>query len=448
MNNLANNIAKWLMPVATKFSNQRHLGAIREGFITIIPLVIVASFFILINNVILDPENGMLANVVDLSKYSAIGDQVTNGTLGILSILIAFTIAYKLAVSYDEDGIIPGVMAVAVLVTMLPNAIDIIPEGSEEAVKATGILSQDQTSATGLLFAILAALLGTEVFLRLKRKKKLRIKLPDTVPPEVGKSFSALIPAFLTLTIFACLVFVSNALFGFGLQEMVTRAIQAPLNLVVQSRFGINIIMFFQNLLWSVGIHGTFVLGPIKDPSLLAAIQENINALKAGTDIPNIVTKPFIDSFAMLGGGGFTIGLVIAIFIASRRSDYREVTKFAAVPGLFNINEPLMFGLPVILNPILAIPLIIVPIVNLNIAYLATSLGLISKTVAYIPWTTPPILSAFLATAGDWRAAVLAALLIVISVIIYLPFVMATNRMAELEKSKSFNDDHTVGGTP
>ncbi|MDY0393685.1 PTS transporter subunit EIIC [Virgibacillus halophilus] len=270
--------------------------------------------------------------------------------------------------------------------------------------------------------------------MRLKKKRKLRIKLPDTVPPEVGKSFSALIPAFLTLTLFAALVFLTNIVFGFGLQELVTKAIQAPLDLVVQSRFGINIIMFFQNLLWSVGIHGTFVLGPIKDPSLLSAIQENINALQAGQEIPNIVTKPFIDSFAMLGGGGFTIGLIIAIFIASKRSDYREVTKFATVPGLFNINEPLMFGLPVILNPVLAIPLILVPIINLNIAYLATSLGLVSKTVAYIPWTTPPVLSAFLATAGDWRAALLAVLLIVISVIIYLPFVMATNRMAEIEK--------------
>lgn len=434
MNNIANKIAEWLMPVATKFSNQRHLSAIREGFITVIPLVIVASFFILINNVILDPENGLLGNVIDLSKYKAIGDQINNGTLGILSILIAFTISYKLAVSYEEDGIIPGVMAVAVLVTMLPNVIDIVPTGSDQPVKTTGVFSQDQTSATGLLFAILSALLGTEVFLRLKKKKKLRIKLPDTVPPEVGKSFSALIPAFLTLTLFAVLVFLSNILFGFGLQELVTRAIQAPLDMAVQSRFGINIIMFFQNLLWSVGIHGTFVLGPIKDPSLLSAIQENINALQAGNEIPNIVTKPFIDSFAMLGGGGFTIGLIIAIFISSRRSDYREVTKFALVPGLFNINEPLMFGLPVILNPILAIPLILVPIVNLNIAYLATTLGLVSKTVAYIPWTTPPVLSAFLATAGDWRAAVLAVLLIAISVIIYLPFVMATNRMAEMEK--------------
>src|SRR5699024_3327513 len=165
-----------------------------------------------------------------------------------------------------------------------------------------------------------------------------------------------------------------------------------------------------------------------------ASIQENIDAFRAGTEIPNIVTKPFIDSFAMLGGGGFTLALMIAIFIASRRTDYREVTKFAFIPGLVNSNEPLMFGFPVILNPIFALPLIFVPIININIAYVATSLGLISKTVVLVPWTTPPVVSAFLSTSGDWRAALLAVLLIILSVIIYLPFVMAPNRMVNSDK--------------
>src|SRR5699024_10834126 len=149
---------------------------------------------------------------------------------------------------------------------------------------------------------------------------------------------------------------LSNALFGFGLPEMVSKAIQAPLDFAINSQLGVTVILFAQNLLWSVGIHGTFMLGRIKDPSLLASIQENIDAFRAGTEIPNIVTRPLSDSFAMLGGGGFTLALMITIFLASRRTDYLEDTKFAFIPGLFNINEPFMFGLPVILNPSLAIP--------------------------------------------------------------------------------------------
>lgn len=435
MNKISNKIAEWLTPIAAKFANQRHLSAVKSGFTTVMPLVITMSFFTLINGVILDPNNGLLSNIIDLSQFQEIGSLVNNGTLGILSILVAFTIAYKLAVSYNEDGVIPGIMAVSVLIIMLPNLVEVTPIGSEESVIVKRIISQTNVSANGLIFAIIAALLGTELFLWLKNKEKLRIKLPDSVPPEISRSFTALIPSFLTLLFFASISFLLNILFGLSLPDIVTTVIQAPLDFAIKSQFGVTMILFLQNLLWSIGIHGTFILGPIKDPTLLTSIQENIDAYSMGNEIPNIVTKPFIDSFAMLGGGGFTIGLIIAIFIASRRSDYREIAKLALAPGLFNINEPLMFGLPVILNPLLAIPLIIVPIVNINIAYIATSLGLVSKTVALIPWTTPPILSAFLSTAGDWRAAVLAILLIGLSVVIYLPFIIATNRMLEIEKN-------------
>ena len=310
---------------------------------------------------------------------------------------------------------------------MFPSTLEIVPIGADKPVEVMGAISQNETSATGLLFAIISALVGTEIFLRLQKNNKFKISLPDTVPLAVSKSFSALIPAFITLTLFGVIVFIIESLFGFGLQDLVVKLIQKPLSAVFQGMIGINIVMLFQNLLWSLGIHGTFVLGPITEPTLLVAIQENINAFNVGLDIPNIVTKPFIDSFAMLGGGGCTIGLIIAILIASKREEDKGIAKLSIAPGLFNINEPLMFGLPVILNPILAIPLILVPLINLNIAYIATRLGLISKTVVMVPWTTPPILSAYLSTAGDWRAAVLAALLIGISIIVYLPFVMATN---------------------
>ncbi|WP_042683446.1 PTS sugar transporter subunit IIC [Anaerosalibacter massiliensis] len=427
MKKFSSKISSWLTPVAMKFSNQRHLCAIRDGFVVLMPLVIVSSFFILINNVILDSNNGILRNIVDLSRYQAIGNQVYNGTLGFLSILIAFTVAYKLSEGYGEDGLISGVISVAVLVTMFPSTLEIVPIGADKPVEVMGAISQNETSATGLLFAIISALVGTEIFLRLQKNNKFKISLPDTVPLAVSKSFSALIPAFITLTLFGVIVFIIESLFGFGLQDLVVKLIQKPLSAVFQGMIGINIVMLFQNLLWSLGIHGTFVLGPITEPTLLVAIQENINAFNVGLDIPNIVTKPFIDSFAMLGGGGCTIGLIIAILIASKREEDKGIAKLSIAPGLFNINEPLMFGLPVILNPILAIPLILVPLINLNIAYIATRLGLISKTVVMVPWTTPPILSAYLSTAGDWRAAVLAALLIGISIIVYLPFVMATN---------------------
>lgn len=161
---------------------------------------------------------------------------------------------------------------------------------------------------------------------------------------------------------------------------------------------------------------------------MMTAIQENMDALKNNTELPNIVTKPFLDAFGWMGGGGMLICLVIAIFIGSKRSDYRSITKVGVIPSLFNVSEPLMFGIPVVFNPLLGIPLVIVPMVTTGLAYFATSIGLIAKTSVLIPWTTPPILSGYLATNGDWRAALLQIVLLIIGVLIYLPFVFMTNK--------------------
>ena len=144
-----------------------------------------------------------------------------------------------------------------------------------------------------------------------------------------------------------------------------------------------------------------------------------------------IVTKPFLDAFANVGGSGGTFALIIALVIASKREDERLIGKLGLTPGLFNINEPIMFGLPIVLNPVYIVPIIIVPVVTTLIAYFATAAGLISKTIVLVPWTTPPILSAYLATGNDWRAAVLSVILIAISVVIFIPFVMISNNMAK-----------------
>lgn len=430
MNNFTEKLAEILSPIAAKFSGQRHLSAVRDGFIVAMPLIIVASFFVLINNVVLDPDSGIFKSIADLSQFQEIGNIVFDATLGIISILIAFTVSYNLAESRDRDGVIPGVIGIALLFTLFPSIESVVPIGTDKAVEVTGVFSSVNTSATGLFMAIIAALLGTELYLFLSKSDKLNIKMPNSVPPMVAKSFSSLIPSLITLTVFAVAVFTIDLLFDMSFPDLITTLIQAPLTSVTTSFFGIVLITFIQNLLWGFGIHGANITAPILEPTLLASIQENITASQLGQEIPNIITKPFVDVYTLLGGGGCLIGLVIAIFIVSKRKEYKEVAKIGIIPSSFNIAEPVMFGLPVVMNPVLIIPLVIVPAVNLTIAYLATAIGLVSKTVVMVPWTTPPVISAFLATGGDWRAAVLSVFLIAISVVIYIPFVMALNKVS------------------
>ncbi|WP_052303173.1 PTS transporter subunit EIIC [Carnobacterium sp. 17-4] len=417
-----------MVNVASKFANQRHISAIRDGFIELIPLTIIASFWVLMNNILLNPDTGFLRFIPNIGIFSEIGNSVYNATLGILAILIAFTTGSRLANSYDQDRIVGGYTGVVSFVTLLPATV-MVTSVDGEIFEAGAILTQGLTSATGMFLAIIASLLGVTILCKLITIEKLKIVMPESVPSTIAKSFNVLIPIFLTTFILALIEFIILLIFKSDIPDLITQFFQAPLVGSIQSLPGILLYVFLSNLLWAFGLHGTSILGSIGEPILLTSIQQNIDALKAGIELPNIVTKPFIDAFGWMGGGGNLICLVIAILIISKREDYRALTKVGLIPSLFNISEPMMFGLPVVFNPLLAIPLILVPSISISVAYLATNIGLIEKTSVMIPWTTPPILSSFLATGGDWKAVVLQILLIVIGTLIYMPFVQLTNKI-------------------
>lgn len=419
-----------LTNAAGKFSAQRHLSVVRESFIILMPLIIASSFFILINNVILHPQTGLVAWLQLQGEWinalREISLRVYNGTLNILSFMATIMIAYKLAKSYDEEGILFAILALAVLITLFPLKVTVL-SGSGQSISADGLISSAHTGATGMFVGILVAIISTEIFRRLNKIKKLMISMPESVPPAVTKSFNVMIPIIITLAIFATFGWGCDYFFNRDLYEIVNWLIQSPLQNILQGITGVIALLFTQNGLWWLGIHGTSIMYPITETTLLVAIQENGTALANNLPLPHIVTKPFLDAFGFMGGGGQTVGLLIALLMCAKRKDNRIISKIAAPATLFNINEPLIFGLPIMFNPVLIIPFLLTPIASITIAYTATALGLISKTSVLIPWTTPPIISAFLATSGDWRAAVLAALLIVLSVVIYLPFVLIMN---------------------
>ena len=176
------------------------------------------------------------------------------------------------------------------------------------------------------------------------------------------------------------------------------------------------------------------MIKPIREPLLIAAITANTEAQLAGKPLPNVITMPFWDMYMSMGGSGVTIGLLIAIFIVTKkREDMKAITKLSLAPGIFNINEPVIFGMPIVLNPMLAIPFVITPLVTGTIGYIATVSGFAAKAYVYTPWPTPPLISGFLATGGNWGAVITQAICIVVSVLIYLPFVkiMENQKVAE-----------------
>ncbi|WP_368251575.1 PTS sugar transporter subunit IIC [Enterococcus sp. 2201sp1_2201st1_B8_2201SCRN_220225] len=427
-----------LLPIVSKINGQRHLLAIRDAFIITMPLVMAASFMILLNALIF--SNAVVQKFVDLSFLSELAVIVNNGTMSILAIIVCYNIGVNLANYYIKsksiddpsfNAVHAGVLSLATMFILMPvNTMVSLVDGT--SAEATGIFPQALTSSSGLATAMICALLSTELFVHLAKFKKLKIKMPDGVPPAVATSFNSLVPEVIVVLIFGIFVFVFKKTTGLNVPDLINLAIQTPLKGFVLSIPGMLFLQFFSDFLWVFGMHGSSILAPIKQAPMLQSIEENMTAFQNHEVIPNIITEPFANAFGLIGGGGCILPLVIAILWVSRRRDERQIAKMGLTTCLFNITEPVMFGLPVVMNPIFMIPCALIPSINLIIAYFATSVGLIGKTVAAAPWITPPVIQSVIATGGDLKAGVLTIALIVLDIFLFMPFVLASNKAAQM----------------
>ncbi|EPC6338076.1 PTS sugar transporter subunit IIC [Enterococcus faecium] len=427
-------LSEKMLPIVSKMSSQRHLLAIRDSFIVTMPLVMAASVMVLLNALIF--SNATVQRILDLSPLAELASIVNNGTMSILAIIVCYNIGWNLATHYIQTGVIDdpsfspvhaGILSTAVMFILMPLSSTVTLMDGNTA-EATGVFLQSLTSSSGLATAMIAALVSTELFIKLAKMKSFKIRMPEGVPPAVATSFNSLVPEIVVILFFSVVVFTLNHTTGLNVPQLIELAIQTPLKAFVLSVPGILFLQFFSDFLWVFGMHGSSILAPIRQAPLLQSIQENMDAFSVGKEIPNIITEPFTNAFGLIGGGGCILPLVIAILWASKRQEQRSIAKFGLTTCLFNITEPIMFGLPVVMNPIYMIPCAIIPSINLVIAYEATSLGIISKTVAAAPWITPPVIQSFIATGGDIRAAVLTVILIILDVFLFLPFVLAANK--------------------
>ena len=221
---------------------------------------------------------------------------------------------------------------------------------------------------------------------------------------------------------------------GVDVHGIMTKLV-APLVSATDTLPSVLVIIFIGMLFWTFGIHGWSIVGTVARPLWLTLLDNNSAAWAAGEAIPHIGPEPFYQWFIMIGGSGTTIGLAILFLLKSKSAYGKALGKTAFIPAIFNINEPMIFGAPIVLNPILMIPFIIAPMLSATVAWLATSLGLVNRVVALAPWTLPGPVGAYLATGGDWRGAVLNIVLILLSIVIYLPFFRIYDNKLKAEES-------------
>lgn len=431
---------KHIVPTASKIGNQRHLLAIRNGFLGMIALTMLSSICVLVQYFPFDPYKLWLANSTLGMSVNDICQNISWGAFSFMAIFSCFSIADSLWKSYDRKGVEGALVAVAIFLAISPQTVSYVANEGADAILVSGGLASSNFGATSLFTAIIVALLSVEVLNYFYKKDFLKIKLPDSVPPAVARSFEAMLPGMVTLILFISGGYILKALCGgMYLNEVITKVVQTPLQGLTDSLASAIIIPFGNSLFWSLGLHGQDIMSPITTPLLTALSAENLALASAGaTSGYNIITSSFFYAFVWHGGSGATIGLMLAMIVAGKKSRERNkaITSLALGPSIFNINEPVIFGVPIVLNPMYAIPFIMAPIINSVISYFAISTGLVHPTIVLsIPWVTPAVISGFLAT-GHLSGALLSAFTFVLSIIIYLPFVKASLIMEEKETAK------------
>ncbi|RBT49984.1 hypothetical protein EA74_01913 [Enterococcus hirae] len=319
--------------IASKLGNQIHMRTLRDAFATFMPFMMLAGFVTLINYVILEPTGfmGKIVKPETLMKVQEIGMSIANGTLSITTLLVVAAVSYHMCVSRNYTNHIAAVLvSISTFIVLTPMKMMFTPENAKKAIEVTGVIPGSHTGASGMFVGIFVGLVATELFIKLSTNEKLQIKLSGNIPPAVLKSFNVLIPIMITVTGFAILSFAVNQLFNMDVNGVITKAITGPLSHITTGLPGFILITSIANLFFGFGIHQAVISGSLLDPFLLQNMQENMAAYANHEHIPHIINMAFKDTFAVMGGSGNTIALLIAIFIFSRRKDYKDgsVAKF------------------------------------------------------------------------------------------------------------------------
>lgn len=411
-------LEKILMPVADKLGKNKILCAIRDGFLITTPLLIVGSIFLLIANFPIPGWGDFWTKYLG-EGWATWFTNVSRATFNIIAVLTAMGTGYAYARELKGDKIQGSAVALVSFFILMPTRIPYMGENGESLMSA---LSFEYVGSNGIFLALIVSLTSVWLF-NWAYKKGWTIKMPEGVPPAVCDSFAALIPSAIVITVF----FLLRIMFEFTpydtAHNFIYKVLQTPLMGAGNTLAANLLYTFICSALWFFGINGPAVANSVFDPIIKILTIENLEAFEAGLPLQNVFTSPFSNFFTNYGGGGSTLSLVIVMLLFCKSKRITQLGKLSIVPGIFGINEPIIFGLPIVLNPILIFPFIFVPLMNKTLSYFATIGGIIPYTTGVsLPWTTPIGFSGYLST-GSLVAALWQFGLLFLGCLIYLPFI-------------------------
>lgn len=471
MDNLTSWLERYILPLAIKIGSQKHLVALRDAFIGTLPATMAGSVAVMINAILRDLPPQFIdgydgSTVPVISQIIEINGYVWNGTLAIAGLIFIFSWGYNLARAYKVNDLAGGIVATAAAIAGIrfsfagtvegvnldPGTIDVLNEAGWEAtadsITANGWGWLPLSSLDGNFYftAMIVGFVATMIYIQLMQAE-ITIKLPETVPPAVSKAFASIIPATVALYITGVFYWLFARLVpDLTFLEWLQETIALPLLGMSQGFGAVAISALFVQLFWFFGIHSPNVLAPLLEGVFGVAQLTNVNLFQEGGSALALEegytwVRGSFDAYAWFGGSGGTIVMVLAILFFSKREEYQTVAKLSIGPGIFNINEPILFGLPVVLNPILFIPFVLTPVISVGIGYFATVFGLVNPVSQQVAWVTPPLLMSFLATGADWRAPIVTLVAMVVSFLIWIPFIISANKVVPISAEEAAEEE-------
>lgn len=439
-------LEKILMPLAEAIGKNKYLVSIRDGFLVSTPLLIAGSIFLVIANFPIPGYAEWLASIqIGNSNLAAFLSKPSDATFTIMAVFATFGIAYSYAKQIKTDAVFGAACAVMAWFLLMPYTVTGVPAGAEDPVTLTGV-SLGWLGSKGIFVGIICAFAAVAIYAWVKRRGW-TIKMPAGVPPTVVESFSALIPITVTMTVFFLINLVMG-FFGTDAFTVIFTFLQTPL-LGIGDTLGAMVIAYiFLHLFWFFGVNGGSVVGAVFNPILQTLAVENLEFFQTGVGQGHIICQQFQDLFATFGGAGSTLSLVIAMLLFCKSARIKQLSRLSLVPGIFNINEPIIFGLPIVMNPIMLIPFMLVPTLNIVISYFAMDLGIVPICNGIqIPWTMPLGISGLLAT--NWVGGLLQIALLIMGVFVYMPFIKVMDKQyledeQKAAESKEDEDDDDI----
>lgn len=448
---------RYLIPPLTALSENTYMSAIRAGMVSVVPLTIIGGLFMIL------AEFPVAWWQAKIEPYSHLLQIPVHATFGLLAVFVCFALGYELGKLLKQEAIVSAAMATVVFLLVQINpvptySIDLtesdvagLPSDDLSQLDEKGNVEVDSgklariekavirdpgffinvkgLGSDGLFTAIVIAIIAVRVQ-KFFTDANLVIRLPESVPSMVYESFLSLCPLAFLVLVFWLIRFVLGWDINHGVQTLVS-----PLVIYLNTLPGILLYAFMVTMLWSVGINGDNAMDAIVAPIFLQYLGANVDAMSHGQPLPYVTANGFFTTFVNVGGTGATLGLALTL-INSKEPGFRKVARLSLPTQVFQINEPIFFGLPIVLNPVFMIPYVLNALTLTTCSYLLMYWNVIQRPFVNVPWSTPPIIGHYLVTGGDWRAAVWGAISIVIAMLVYYPFAKVAERQRLAEEQR------------